>query len=273
MEIKLEAVIETPDYSVDMKAGLDTLQGISDTVRHVTETILNEKNVDNLNPRSQIRTALRGTFKGSYGQNFSLIINDEDAEKRLKRIGRKTFLEIMSYIISEALHEAPLDLSDKAQARLDRLGGLVPILIQKLRKTPLRISHEVTEKFGSSVTLAHGFKTKNQFEITTLSQETAEKAKATHDNTEIELTASITRFNIKTGNGRLQPSDSDETFAFGFAQKYSDVPRTTKQRFSRNLDGNNGQLEDRWEPMRITATALKKTDGTVIKYLVKKHHA
>lgn len=272
MEINLEAIINTGGYSVDMKTGLDTLQGISDTTRHITETILNEKNIDNLNPKSKIRTELRGSFKGSYGQKFSILIDDDDAQKRLKKIGTKTFLEMMSHIISEALHEDPPELSDKAQKIIDHLGLLVPKLIQKLRKSPLRDSHEVTEKFGSTVTLAHNFKRKTQLSIIELNEDTAEKTKAVHDKTEVEITAAITRFNIKTGNGRLQPTDSEETYAFGFMGKYSDIPTSTKKKFSANLDGNNGQLEDKWRPIKIIATSLKKNDGIVIKYLVKKHH-
>lgn len=42
MTINLDLVVETEEDSVDMKAGLDSMQGVSDAVRCVAETILTE---------------------------------------------------------------------------------------------------------------------------------------------------------------------------------------------------------------------------------------
>lgn len=40
MCINFDVVIESPENSVDMKAGLDTLQGASEATRYVAETFL-----------------------------------------------------------------------------------------------------------------------------------------------------------------------------------------------------------------------------------------
>ncbi|WP_291374743.1 hypothetical protein [Acinetobacter sp. UBA6720] len=41
MELELDLVIDTPNFSVDMKSGLTTMQGVSDAVRLIAETVAN----------------------------------------------------------------------------------------------------------------------------------------------------------------------------------------------------------------------------------------
>ncbi|WP_417422342.1 hypothetical protein [Halomonas sp.] len=43
MSIDLDVVIKTSDYSVDMKSGLETLQGASETTRCIADTILTNR--------------------------------------------------------------------------------------------------------------------------------------------------------------------------------------------------------------------------------------
>ena len=265
-EVNLQAVIGTHDNSVDMKSGLQTLSGISDATRLIAEALINERNVDNLTHQSNIKTKLKSTFKGSYGQNFSIVLNGKDAVNKLRRIGISTFKEIMSYVIAEALYETRLELSDKAHNRIEKIAPIVLKLIDKIRSGPLKSAHEVIEKEGVPVVIRE--KSKSNQTIALLTEDTAEIIKSRKDNSITEITAFITRFNIKTGNGRLQIIGEDETKAFGFSQKYNDISNSLKNQISKNLDGNNTKDEEKWSSLKIRATTIRKSDKSVIKYLI-----
>ena len=76
MSINFDVVIDTPENSVDMKSGLDTLQGVSDATCCIAEVILTEKTPKRQTHKRKIRTTLKQSFKGSYGHIFSLDIFD-----------------------------------------------------------------------------------------------------------------------------------------------------------------------------------------------------
>ncbi|WP_279491376.1 hypothetical protein [Aeromonas veronii] len=109
MSITFDVVIDSDDYSVDMTSGLETLQGASEVTRQIAETLLTEHVPQHLTSASRVRTKLRRTFSGSYGQIYSLELDDDELSARYRRIGKKTFLELMSYFINEALYlETPI---------------------------------------------------------------------------------------------------------------------------------------------------------------------
>ncbi|QTH72298.1 hypothetical protein [Pseudoalteromonas xiamenensis] len=106
MEIQLEVKIDSPEYEVDMKTGLDTLQGTSDTIRTIAETILKKRIVQKKFSDSSIRTKMKKTFEGSYGMFFSLYIGP-DMEPQYKEVGRSALLELLSFFMHDALHLIP----------------------------------------------------------------------------------------------------------------------------------------------------------------------
>lgn len=72
MTLNLDLVIETEEDSIDMKAGLESMQGVSDAVRCIAESVLTEKVPKRHTSKSKVRTSLKKSFKGSYGHIFSL---------------------------------------------------------------------------------------------------------------------------------------------------------------------------------------------------------
>ena len=69
-KIKFDVVINSDDFEIDMKSGLETLQGISDMVRLIGEAILTDSISERKTHKNSIRTNLERNFKGSYGQIF-----------------------------------------------------------------------------------------------------------------------------------------------------------------------------------------------------------
>lgn len=268
MSIHMDLVIGTPDESVDMKTGLETMSGVSDSVRYISETILSEKSPQKTNHKRKVRTQLKKTFKGSYGHIFSIEVYDDELNKRLKVVGRAVFMELIAFFFSEALYKESDKLSPKASAIVEKLGVEAENLIKHLRKSALRNLHEVPKKFGYPVNIRFR---KNRYEQRVVGQfnrSTADAVEAKKSDEEYWVRAGITRFNINTGNGRLVVEGKEETTAFGFLSPYKLLTVKAKKFISENLDYNNGLNNDSWRCVEIRVVPVKIKDGTVVKYLI-----
>lgn len=269
MSINLDLLIETTEDAVDMKASLDTMQGVSDAVRYAAEGILTEKVPKRLSHRSKVRTSLKRSFKGSYGHIFSLDIIDPDLERKLSSIGRPSFVELLSYLISESLYAEPKELSKRAQRALDKLGETAEGIVKQLRVSSLENIHQISMKFNHDVEIRYRKSRYNQATIARFNRSTAKVLQATQSENRVDLSVIVTRLNIHTGNGRLQVEGADETVAFGFGIEYKSVRLEAKKIFSANLDKNNGVSKDKWKYLRVSVSPITLRDGTIVKYIVK----
>lgn len=270
MEVNLDLVISTPDHTVDMKSGLTTMQGVSDAVRIIAETAVTNEVPRKNTSRSSIRTRLKENFEGSYGQVFSVQGFTDDAKKQLDFIGKDVLAELISYYLSEAFYQDFVDLSPNAKQIVDSLGTKSNALIKALRKQTLIDNiHNVSNNFGYDIKVRYRKNRSNIRELQTFSEDTYAKMAAKESHKTVDLEVSITRFNTFTGNGRLQIKGRKETVAFGFTA-YKTVDLSTKKLFSKNLDDNNGIIEDNdRKHLKLKATSLQKKDGDVVKYLIR----
>lgn len=270
MPINFDVIVDTQEPTVDMKAGLETFQGVSDATRIIAQTVLNERTPERLSYRGKVRTNLKKSFTGSYGQIFDLHVYDERLANKLDVLGRKAFLELMQYFLREALYQDPEadELSPKASAVLDRLGDVADQLVDQLRTSTLAKMHQVSLKFGYDTRLRFRKSNQQQVTIAKFDTETAEVLKVTEDAQIIELKVSITRLNINTGNGRLLELGEHETVAFGFAAEYRFLQRRAKKLFSENLDHNNGLDQEQWQTLKVSARPLRLRNGKVVKYIL-----
>jgi hypothetical protein len=269
MQLNLDVVIGSPEESVDMKSGLDTLQGVSDVARCIAETLLTGKVPERQNHKSDVRTTLKRSFSGSYGQIFSIEVHDEKAQRRLRQIGNATFFELVSYFLNESVHKDPRQISERAQRVINELGEKAESLTKQLRKSPLKQLHEVSVKFGYEVKIRQRKSRYEQIELAKFDEVTAQSIFAEIALEDVELNIAVTRLNINTGNGRLLVVGERETTAFGFDSLYIRVPAAVKKAISENLNFNNGRDSEAWRYLRITARPVKLTDGRVVKYIIK----
>lgn len=252
-----------------MKSGLDTLQGISNSTLTIVETLLTNSVPQRITGKSGVRNKLKKTFKGSYGQNFTLEIEDQELLKEYRKIGKHAITEIISYFINEALYLEPENLSPKAKQAIDKLGDNAEKLTKQLRKSSLADAHEVPIKSEHKVKLR--FK-KNNNETVTLAEITYDTSKSLEAKIAQEdflISASIRRFNTNTGNGRLQIEDTEHTVAFGFSELYKNVASTTKKTLSQNLHQNNGRPVENWTYLSIRVSPIRRQDGQIVKYIVR----
>lgn len=270
MTIDLDLVIATKEDSIDMKSGLTTMQGVSDAVRCIAEGVLAEKVPERQTSKSNVRTSLKKSFKGSYGQIFSLDIHDEHLKKRLSRIGHTVFIEVIGYFISEALYKEPEPISARAEEVVDNLGETAEKIVQQLRVSSLENIHDISIKFNHDVLIRHRINRDRQKLIASFDKNSATALHAAIGTREADLSVVVTRLNIHTGNGRIQIEGENETTPFGFARSYQEIATRFKKIFSHNLDYNNGIAPDKWRYLRIAALPVKLKDGRIIKYIINK---
>lgn len=268
MPLNLDIVIDTEDYEVDMKAGLETLQGASEATLSIVETLVTGKVSLRHRGVSSVRTILKKTFKGSYGQVFAVEISDEELQREYRKIGNTTFVELMSYFMKESLYLESADLSIKAQKIVDNLGDSAEALIKKLRISSMENIHKVSTKFDHDVKIRYRKSLNEKVIIASFNKSTVLALQATESDKNTDITASITRLNINTGNGRLLLKGADETVAFGFGIEYKEVRLEAKKKFSENLDYNNGIDSSKWKNLKIIARPIKLRDGKIVKYIV-----
>lgn len=272
MALNLDIVINTPDDSVDMKSGLNTMQGVSDAARFIAETVLTGKAPQRQTHKKKVRTTLKKTFKGSYGHIFSIDIYDEKLKKKFNSIGKVVFSQVVSYFLTESLYQESHPMSAKAKKIVEDLGNEAEDLVKQLRKSALDNVHQVSSKFGYDVKVRFRKSRNEQTILGQFNRSTAEVLTAEVSSEEYEITAGITRFNINTGNGRLMLPDAEETVAFGFKSPYKMLTFKAKKVFSENLDHNNGIDPIFWKYLKLRVTPMKLRDGTIIKYIVKGYH-
>lgn len=268
MSINMDLVISTSDDSVDMKTGLDTMSGVSGSVQTIAETILLKKAPHRNSGKKKVRTTLKKTFKGSYGQNFSIDVYDDELSKRLRSITRPVFVELISYFFAESLYKESGELSQRASKVVEDLGNEANELVRQLRKSPLNKLHEVSRKFNLEVKVRYKKSRYDQIVLGEFDRSTAEAVDAKKSREQYWINAGISRFNINTGNGRLVVKGHEDTVAFGFAQ-YKNLTMTAKKVFTENLNFNNGLEVEDYKYFDLWVSPVKLKDGTVVKYMVK----
>lgn len=273
MTINFDVIIDTPEYEVDMKSGLDTLQGVSDATLIIAETLVTGRVPKRKTYKSDVRTTLKKSFKGSYGHIFSLDLTDDELKKEYRKIGNATFSELMSYFMKEALYLETDELSEKGQAVILKCGEvLVEDLLVQLRKSAMINIHEIATKFNHDVIIQYRKNLNERVPLVKFDRDTVLGVQAEKTDERLNLTAAIRRFNANTGNGRLQLLDEEETVAFGFSTLYRDVAFASKKMFSANLHHNNAISRDNWKYIDLIASPIKVRDGRIVKYLVTGFH-
>jgi plasmid maintenance system killer protein len=272
MSTNFDVLIESDDYSVDMNSGLDTLKGASEVLRQVTTTFLEGEVPERLSKKNNVRTTLKKTFRGSFGQQFSIDVNDEDANKKLHKIGKSTLAELISYFIHESLYMESRALSEKAATILNNLEPeLEKKLIEQLQKSALKHLHAISLHFNKDVKLRFRRNSTTQEVLATLNRTTYESLRPIKDRGLKKIVAGITRLNINTGNGRLLLDGEDETIAFGFLSyhHYANLNQDEKEKYSINLHMNNTRSENKKiTTLTLLVKSISTKNGRVIKYII-----
>lgn len=266
MSVNYDVVIKSGDKPVDMDYALDTLAGASDVTCLLAEAILRKKVVKRRTSSNPARAVLHQSFKSSYGQNFELVIEDPELKARLKEMTNSVFTEVMGFYIAEALYLQPNNLSAKANLYIKELEALEDDIISRIRNPLIRM-HKIN--YYKSWDIEFNYKN-NAGKKTIVNLNTRTGTNLTHTTVKrerFEITAMITRFNSRTGNGRLVLEGENETVAFGFSMPLSTVLSSHKKLISLNLHNNNGK-NDNYIYLHMMVSRVVILSGETVKYAV-----
>ena len=270
-KIELDVIIDTPENEIDMQYGLETLKGTSDVVTLVSEAVL-EGTIAKTGRRTvgskNLRTKLKRSFKGSFGQRFSIEIEDNRLVTKLRKMGDDVFVEVVSYFIMEALYLDAGELTAEASAVLDGLEGVAENLFRRI-DTPLKEMHKISRNYNYDVKLRHrkrGHETKQLVKLT--SETSSYLTDSTIDENIEELEVVIVRYHSKTGNGRLHIKGHDEFYSFGYGTNLAQVKRALRKKISENLHINNTMHPENGTFIRVRVKKKVLPTGAVIKYLI-----
>lgn len=267
MKVSLDLVINSGDDEIDMDYALQTLLGASGVTSIITEAILRGKVKENRHQSNEIRTNLKHSFTGSFGQRFDVVISDRKVAARLSSMTRTVFAEVMSYYIYESLFLEGPALSDAAKKVVSGLDDIEDELTKAIRNR-LKNMHKISTMCNYSVDLNYRKPGEKQ-KIITLNKNTAlnitELIETNHDH---QIEAIVTRFNTFTGNGRLLVRGEEKTTSFGFLNGLKYVTDAQTKKITSNLDANNRLAEEEREYLLLKVRDLIISNGEVVKYLI-----
>lgn len=266
MKVSYDVVIKSGTDEVDMEYGLETLAGTAEVTCILAEAILRKRIIRRRSNTNPARTVLKKNFTGSYGQNFDLIVNEPELMAELRRMTRSVFSEVMSYFISEAMYLETEEVSQDAATVIDTLTDIEADLIERIRQPLIRM-HKINIQKNYEIEL--NYKKPNEKEriinLTTRTATNLTQSRVQRGTTIIN--AVITRFNARTGNGRLVLEGENDTVAFGFALPLRSIPGVQKSKISLNLHTNNGR-HDNYSYLNLTVSKVTIISGETVKYLI-----
>jgi hypothetical protein len=268
-KLELDVVVESIDNEIDMQFGLETLKGASDVVSLIAEAIL-ENNIGGRRTHKSngVRTKLKQSFKGSFGQRFALEITKPELKSKLRKMGDDVFLEVLSYFVMEALYLDSGNLSKEAANVLDDMGDISKGLLKRLNK-PLIDMHQLAKYFSQNVSLRHKKYGAGHRQLFQLTNETCKNLTETViDPKQFTIEAVIIRYHSKTGNGRLHIKGKEEFYSFGFGTEMIAVKKELRTQISSNLHFNTIKNVDESDYIKLLVKCIKLPTGNIVKYLI-----
>lgn len=267
MKVSLDLVINSGEEDVDMDYAIQTLSGASGVTSIITEAVLRGKIIEKRHQANEIRTKLKHSFTGSYGQCFDVVVSDKNIQSRLKTMTRSVFAEVMGYYIYEALFIEPPALTNAAQKVVLGLEDIEDELTKVIRNR-LKTMHKISEMCNYSVDLNYR-KPGGSQKIVTINKNTSLNiTELIESDVDREIEVIITRFNTFTGNGRLLVNGEEKTTSFGFLNGLKYVTESQKRKISENLHANNDVPEEDRLFIQMKVRNMTISNGEVVKYLI-----
>ncbi len=244
---------------LDFYYGSKALEGTSEIITVVTNTILNREVVTKIPSIEGITASFRTSYEGSFRQRFLLKISGEQQQRNYREIGEAAFLDVLSFYLTRPL-ATPYEFTSKRAARI--VSELQPEYIALMKRLygPLLKLHKPIEEQSYSVELKRRRTNLVRYDRSTFENLTIERADAER----IVIEASITRFNRLRGTGRLILEEDSDSISFEPSILWRDFPADQKRKLSRNLDANTDN--DNFILLRLEVTAVRNFLNEIKKY-------
>ncbi len=231
MEFDFSIVYETDkeDFDgLDMYYGSRSLQGISEAISIASHGIVNKSYINRSTARKGIKIDFKTSFVGSFKQRFKVVFNSERSVANIHDLTAKSYIELLRYT----------------------LGQVVGDNIEINRRTAIKnfekmyFSEDITHRLTTSIFDAHlpvkyqGYKATlyaAQTPVAVFNQDSLSYLEEEIESpTSESLVVGISRFNARTGTGRLVEDYDGDSFSFVPAQAFS---KKQKGILARSLHG------------------------------------
>lgn len=266
MEIHLpmDVVITDGDDAfseLDFYYGSKALEGTSEIISILTNTILNQVVVTKIPSIEGINASFRNNYEGSFGQKFMLKIVGPEQQKNFNRIGESTFFDLICFYLSRPTMVPYQFRTARAQRLLSDMEDLYIPLMKRLHNPLLKL-HKPIEEQNYNVLLKRRRTNLVEFNKSTLENLEIE----TPDRDRVVIEGSVTRFNRLTGTGRIILQEDSESISFEPSIPWRDFPNNQRRKLSRNLDANT--QADEFTTLTMEVTAIRNYIGEIKKYLL-----
>lgn len=246
--IKYDSDTEEFD-GLDMYHGSKSMQGLSEVIAIATHGIVNKHFIKKTTAAKGFKNEFKTSFEGSFRQRFKIIFNTEQTINRITALGAKSYIELLKKSINEVIGNN-VDLTRRAAIKNFADMYFSEDISHRI-STSLKDVHAPIKNQGYKATLYAA-----QTPIATFNQQTLAYLEEEIPSDEREtLIVGISRFNGRTGTGRLILDLDDESFSFIPANS---LLRRKKRMLVRSLDG---VVEGRFLPVRAEVTRVTLNNG------------
>lgn len=240
---------------LDMYYGSRSMQGVAETIIIATHGIVNERYISKTNAAKGFKSTFKAGFEGSFKQKFKITFTNPKTINKIIDITPKSYIELLKHAIHESIG-SPTELmrrnSKKAFEKMYFSEDITHRLFPALKEVHTPIKHQ-----GYKATLLAAQTPIAEFNnrsLEYLEEELVSPARET-------LVASISRFNARTGTGRLITEIDDDSFSF--------IPDTKLSKAIKRslIDSLQGVAADVFTPIKAEVTRITINDGST-KYFI-----
>jgi hypothetical protein len=218
---------------LDMYYGSKSLQGISEAISIATHGIVNKSYISRSTARKGIKIDFKKSFIGSFKQKFKVMFTSERSVANIQDLTAKSYIELLQYTIGQVVG------NNRAINRRTAIKNF----------EKMYFSEDITHRLTTSILDAHlpvkyqGYKATlyaAQTPIATFDQNSLSYLEEEIENPEPEiLTIGISRFNARTGTGRLVEEFNGDSFSFIPSHPFSKLQKGILARSLHGLTQGN----------------------------------
>lgn len=246
--IKYDSDVEEFD-GLDMYHGSKSMQGLSEVIAIATHGIVNKHFIKKTTAAKGFKNEFKTSFEGSFRQRFKIIFNTERTISRINDLTPRSYIELLKKSINEVIGHN-IDLTRRTAIRNFSEMYFSEDISHRI-STSLKDVHAPVKNQGYKATLYAA-----QTPLAVFNQQTLAYLEEEIPSDEREtLIVGISRFNGRTGTGRLIADLEDESFSFVPANS---LVRNKKRMIVRSLDG---VVAGRFLPVRAEVTRVTLNNG------------
>jgi hypothetical protein len=235
---------------LDMYYGSRSLQGVAETIVIATHGIVNEKYISKTNAAKGFKSTFKSSFEGSFKQRFKITFTNPRTISKIVDMTPKSYIELLKHSIHEAIG-TPTELTRRGSKRTFDKMYFSEDITHRLFPS-LKEVHAPIKQQGYKATLYVAqtpIATFNKRSLDYLEEEIVSDARE-------QLVVGISRFNARTGTGRLI-TDIDE-------DSYSFIPDTKLSKAVKRslIDSLQGVAAEVFTPVVAEVTRVTINDGS-----------